>query len=122
MKVAYVQTRFASDQEAALSMFKGATSKFPLGTIPFAGVGWDQRRFLRLGRASWTLKRDGFSEVTVTYRNLEQEKDWVLGPFSPSVTSSQIAEWIADTGDLTPGDWVRLDSKLLTYALDRGVA
>jgi hypothetical protein len=100
------------------------SKEFPLGIVTIESIGWNRQRFLQLGRASWVVKRGhAFEGTTVTYRNLEQERDWPLGTLPPAKTDEEILEMIAShTDSHTPADWVVLDDRVLAFTADRGEA
>ncbi len=98
-------------------------SKFPLGFFEFDGGGFDRSRIWVVGRASWTLRRDGFGPTVIVYRNHLQERDYILGPFSPDITGDEIMLWIAQqTESHRPADWVRIGNKVMAFTADRGAA
>src|SRR4051812_22938019 len=85
-------------------------------------VGWDGRRFLQLGRASWRIDQVSGSTQLV-YRNLEQARDYPLGAVDPGSSAADLLEMFADQYEShTPGDFVVWGDRLFVLTLDPGQA
>jgi hypothetical protein len=95
----------------------------PVLPLPFQdGVGWDECRFLQLGRASWRFKRESLY-LDAVYRNHEQRKDYPLGQLSPLTPDVEILKWIAGHSDsITPADWIVIDDRIFAFTPDTGEA